>query len=244
MDRDKDAKINIVEYYTMQQMLEDLVSKGAITRREMDLTLERIAIENNLLDALYGCRGHQQELTATTNVINLQSIEHKGDNPVFSSSRGNITLIQGDQGTLTYISLTGIARSHHKNNPSYVIQSWMRDKNTLAFLDLWEQENNPIYNTSEYLKLLEKKSFSSFTVTVKQWVDRTKAIGIISKQGKQGGTFAHPMIACEFATWLSPKFKMLMLNMSQFKDELENNKLGFVFVNRKLCHILIENCTS
>lgn len=139
MDPDKDAKINIVEYFTMQQMLEGLVSKGLLTRREMDLTLGRIAKENNLLDALYGRRDHQQELTATTNVINLQSIEYKGDSHIPPASRGIVTLIPGKQETLKYISLTEIVRSHHKNNPSYMIQSWMRDENTLAFLDLWEQ---------------------------------------------------------------------------------------------------------
>ncbi|MEG2013618.1 MAG: KilA-N domain-containing protein, partial [Anaerovoracaceae bacterium] len=118
-----------------------------------------------------------------------------------------------------YISLTKFVQSRHMENPSYVIQSWMRSEHTLAFLDLWEQENNPAYDTNAYTMLLEKKKFTSFTVTAKQWIGQTKAIGITSKQGKQGGTFAHPIIACQFATWLSPEYMMRMLKMAELEDD-------------------------
>lgn len=219
MARDKNAKINIVEYYTMQQMLESVVSKGLITQREMDLTLERIARKNDLLDALYGHCDYNRQPTEITNITNVQSNDYKGDRPTSPISNGINILLQSEQKAIKYISLTEITRFHSLGNPSYIIQSWLRNENTLAFLDLWEQENNPAYDVSAYLTLLEKKKSSSFTVTAKQWVSRTKAVGIVSKQGKRGGTFAHPIIACEFATWLSPKFKMLMLKMSQFKDE-------------------------
>lgn len=70
------------------------------------------------------------------------------------------------------------------------------------------------------MELLEKKKAASFTLTPKLWVDRTKAIGMFSKQGKSGGTFAHPMIACEFASWLTPEFKMLLLKLSLNKQQL------------------------
>lgn len=103
-----------------------------------------------------------------------------------------------------------------------MIQSWMRSDNTLAFLDLGEKEYNPGYDADAYKNLLEKKKVGLFTVTPKQWIGQTKAIGIISKQGKTGDTYAHPIIACEFATWLLPKFKMLMIKFSQFRDELKN----------------------
>ena len=124
-----------------------------------------------------------------------------------------------EQKPVEYISLTAFARSHHPGNPSYVIQSWMRSENTLAFLDLWEQENNPAYNASAYAVLLEKKKTASFTVTAKQWIEQTRAIGITSKQGKQGGTFAHPLIASEFATWLSPRYMMQVLKMAEFEED-------------------------
>lgn len=199
---DKNRGITIAEYYTMQGMLEGLVGKGLITRREIDLTLERIATENNLVDDLYGRRDHRYQQNILANTVTPQPTENKVDGfrSVLPVSNDIITTVQTEQKVLKYISLTEIVRSSHMENPSYVIQSWLRSENTLVFLDLWEQENNPAYDASAYAALLEKKKTSSFTVTAKQWIDRTKAIGIISKQGKQGGTFAHPMIACEFAT--------------------------------------------
>ena len=95
-----------------------------------------------------------------------------------------------------------------------MIQSWLRSGNTLAFLNLWEKEHNPDYSEAGYMELLEKKKAVSFTLASKLWINRTKAIGIVSEQGKSGGTFAHPMIACEFASWVAPEFKMLLLELS------------------------------
>lgn len=100
------------------------------------------------------------------------------------------------------------------------IQRWLRSENTLAFLNLWEKENNPNYRDSGYIELLEKKKTASFTLTPKLWIEQTKAIGIVSKQGKSGGTFAHPMIACEFASWIAPEFKMLLLKLSLNRTKL------------------------
>ena len=118
------------------------------------------------------------------------------------------------------VSLTELAGQYSEESPGYVIQSWLRSGNTLAFLNLWESENNPDYCENGYLELLEKKKAASFTLTPKLWIERTKAIGIISKQGKSGGTFAHPMIACEFASWLEPEFKILLLKLSLGKEKL------------------------
>ena len=120
----------------------------------------------------------------------------------------------------SYISLTEIARAHSEDAPGYVIQRWLRSENTLAFLKLWEKENNPDYSDVGYIKLLEKKKTASFTLTPKLWIEETKAIGIVSKQGKSGGTFAHPMIACEFASWIAPEFKMLLLKLSLNRTKL------------------------
>ena len=97
----------------------------------------------------------------------------------------------------------------------------MRSGNTLAFLNLWEKENNPDYREEGYKELLDKKKATSFTLTPKLWIDQTKATGIISKQGKSGRTFAHPMIAGEFASWLVPEFKMLLLNLSLNRECLK-----------------------
>ena len=128
---------------------------------------------------------------------------------------------QGKEQGESYTSLTEIARAHSEDAPGYVIQSWLRSGNTLAFLNLWEKVHNPDYSEAGYIELLEKKKASSFTLTPKLWIDRTKAIGIISKQGKSGGTFAYPMIACEFAAWLASEFKMLLLKLSLDRGTLE-----------------------
>ena len=117
--------------------------------------------------------------------------------------------------------LPRIARAHSEDAPGYVIQSWLRSGNTLAFLNLWERENNPDYSEAGYAELLEKKKTASFTLTPKLWIDRTKAIDLVSKQGKSGGTFAHPMIACEFASWIAPEFKMLLLKLSLDRKKLK-----------------------
>ena len=102
-----------------------------------------------------------------------------------------------------------------------MIHSWLRSENTQAFLNLWEQENNPNYREVSYIELLEKKKTASFTLTPKLWIEKTEAIGIASKQGKGGGTFAHPMIGCEFASWISPEFKMLLLKLSLDRERLK-----------------------
>lgn len=110
-----------------------------------------------------------------------------------------------------YLSLGTIARQFSEQQPSYVVQSWLRDRGTLEFLMLWEQENNPEFDIRAYQELLERTRESGFTLTPKHWLERTGAIGITSKQGKTGGTYAHPDIACEFMTWLSPKFRLIMI---------------------------------
>lgn len=120
----------------------------------------------------------------------------------------------------SYISLTKLALAHSKEAPGYVIQSWMRSGNTLAFLRLWEKENNSGFNDHAYDDLLTRKKAASFSITPKIWIQETKAIGLVSKQGRTGGTYAHPIIACEFASWLTPEFKMLLLKLSLFRDKL------------------------
>ena len=108
----------------------------------------------------------------------------------------------------TYMSLTEIARQKDTEAPSYVIQSWLRNYGTIEFLRLWEKESNPNFKDEECMALVEKMKSSSFTLTLKQWIANTGAIGITSKQGKNGGTFAHPDIACEFNMWINPAFRL------------------------------------
>lgn len=108
----------------------------------------------------------------------------------------------------TYMSLTEIARQKNTDAPSYVIQSWLRNYGTIEFLRLWEKEGNPKFVDEECTALIKRMKSSSFTLTLKQWIANTGAIGITSKQGKNGGTFAHPDIACEFSMWINPAFRL------------------------------------
>lgn len=106
------------------------------------------------------------------------------------------------------VSLTELARQKNPTNPSYVIQAWLRDYKTIEFLRLWEQQSNPEFENQACDKLIDQMKNTTFTLTPKQWIEQTKAIGLKSKQGKGGGTIAHADIACEFHMWLDPKFKM------------------------------------
>ena len=198
-------KLNLVDMYGIELMLEHLVAEGNITCEERDRVILRIARENDIAEYMlsnlagYG-RSKQEVLERAKRRKGLES--------------------QGKKQEEGYISLTEVARAHSEDAPGYVIQSWLRSGNTLAFLNLWEQENNPNYSETGYAELLKRKKTASFTLTPKLWIDQTKAIGIVSKQGKNGGTFAHPMIACEFASWIAPEFKMQLLKLSLDRTKL------------------------
>ena len=110
-----------------------------------------------------------------------------------------------------YISLTEIARKFDAENPSYLIQSWLRSRNTVELLAEWERNNNPAFNESAYHDLLVETKKPQFTLTPKKWIDMTNAIGITSKQGKGGGTMAHPLIACDFEMWNDSTFRYEVL---------------------------------
>ena len=112
-----------------------------------------------------------------------------------------------------YVSLTEFAKRKNPTNPSYVIQSWLRDKNTIEVLRLWEQENNPEFKNDEVETLVKRVSEPSFTLTTKVWIDQTKATGIISKRGNNGGTLAHRDIAIDFVVWLLPEKRYELVKM-------------------------------
>lgn len=104
-----------------------------------------------------------------------------------------------------YVSLTDIAKMKDSKNPSYVIQGWLRDRNTLGFLYLWEREHNRNFYEMGFHKVKRNLSDPSFTLTAKIWKEQTGATGIISKQGNGGGTFAHRDIAIDFYAWVFPE---------------------------------------
>ena len=106
-----------------------------------------------------------------------------------------------------YISLTDIAKRFDSESPSYVIQSWLRSRNTIAFLGQWERENNPSFDEQAFQQLLVDVRSPSYTLTPVRWIERVNAVGIISRRGKNGGTTAHPFIACDFEMWNNVAFR-------------------------------------
>ena len=124
-----------------------------------------------------------------------------------------------------YISLTEIARRFDAENPSYLIQSWLRSRNTVEFLAAWERNNNPKFNEVSFQKLVVDAKTPQFTLTPKKWIDLTNAIGITSKQGKGGGTMAHPFIACDFEMWNDTEFRYEVLKyFTVSRTKLQNEK--------------------
>jgi hypothetical protein len=116
---------------------------------------------------------------------------------------------------IEYASLTDLARECNPGNPGGVIQLWLQNRNTIEFLKLWEQAHNPRFNLSACEDIQNRLRDNAFTLTAKHWIEQTGAIGLQSKSGRYGGTFAHPVIACEFLTGLSPAFKLLLIEMSE-----------------------------
>lgn len=124
-----------------------------------------------------------------------------------------------------FISLTDIARHRDAERSDYILQNWLRNRGTIEFIGLWEQLNNPGFNSIEFDGFKNLAGSNSFALTPKRWIESTHAIGIISKTGRYGGTFAHKDIAFEFASWISPEFKLyLITEFQRLKDE-ENNRL-------------------
>lgn len=135
-----------------------------------------------------------------------------------------------------YISLTDIARYKETYETDDVIRNWLRNRNTIEFLGIWEQLNNPAFNPVEFEGFRKQAGLNSFTLTPKQWIAKTGAIGIESKPGRYGGTFAHLDIALEFASWISVEFKLYLIKEFQRLKEDERQTLDWD-VRRNLAKI-------
>jgi len=122
-----------------------------------------------------------------------------------------------------FISLTDIARHRDDERSDYILQNWMRNRSTIEFVGLWEKFNNPDFNSIEFDGIKNMAGSNSFSLTPKRWIESTNAIGIISKTGRYGGTFAHKDIAFEFATWLSAEFKFYLIKEFQRLKQEENS---------------------
>lgn len=126
-----------------------------------------------------------------------------------------------------FISLTDIAKYRDKDNPRYIIQNWMRSRNTIDFLGLWEELNNPNFNRVEFDAVKSEAGTNAFVMTPQKWITATGAVGIVSKSGRYGGgTYAHKDIAFEFASWLSPEFKLYIIKDYQRLKGDESHRLA------------------
>lgn len=124
-----------------------------------------------------------------------------------------------------FISLTDIARHKDAANTDTIIQNWMRNRNTIELLGFWETIYNPGFKPLEFEGFRKQAGLNSFVMTPKRWIESTNAIGIVSKAGRYGGTFAHKDIALEFASWISIEFKLYIIKEFQRLKEDENNRL-------------------
>ena len=126
-----------------------------------------------------------------------------------------------------YISLTDIAKYQDPENPRFIIQNWMRSSSTIDSLGLWEELNHPDFNRVDFDTVKAEAGTNAFVMTPSKWIKITNAIGIVSKSGRYGGgTFAHKDIAFEFASWLSPEFKLYIIKDYQRLKEDEGHRLA------------------
>ena len=137
----------------------------------------------------------------------------------------DITVAKQDQED--YISLTDIAKSKNPNDANEIIRNWLRNRNTIEFLGIWEKIYNPNFKTVEFDGFKKEAGLNSFTLSTKRWVESTGAIGLISKSGRYGGTYAHKDIAFEFASWVSVEFKLYLIIEFQRLKEQELKQLGW-----------------
>jgi len=124
-----------------------------------------------------------------------------------------------------FISLTDIARFKNPNEPKDVVKNWMRNRNTIEFLGLWEKINNLNFKGVEFDSFKREAGLNSFVLSPKKWIEKTFAIGLTSKSGRNGGTFAHKDIAFKFASWISAEFELYIIKEFQRLKEDENERL-------------------
>ncbi len=125
-----------------------------------------------------------------------------------------------------YISLTDIAK-YKSDDPAAVIANWMRNRNTIEYLGIWEGLYNPHFNPLEFEGFRKEAGLNAFTLSPQKWINATKAIGIIAKSGRYGGTYAHKDIAFKFASWISVEFELYVVREFQRLKEEEQKLIGW-----------------
>jgi len=126
-----------------------------------------------------------------------------------------------------YISLTDIAKYRNSENPADIVKNWLRSRSTIELLGLWEKLHNPDFKLVEFDQFKNEAGANYFVLSPKKWIETTNAVGLISKSGRYGGTYAHKDIAFEFATWISVEFKFYLIKEFQRLKEEEQKQLGW-----------------
>lgn len=135
-----------------------------------------------------------------------------------------------------FICLTDIARYKNPEATGLVISHWLSTKYTIEFMGLWEKMHNPDFNVTEFRNIRNESGSNGFILSSKHWINNTNAIGIVSKAGRYGGTYAHKDIAFEFATWISAEFKLFLITEFQRLKQAEQQQLGWD-IRRNLARI-------
>ena len=132
----------------------------------------------------------------------------------------SVSVVSSKEGD--YISLTDMLRA---KDGDFFISDWLRNRNTVEFLGIWESIYNPAFNYGEFATIKSQAGLNSYKISVKEWVEKTGAIGLKATAGRYGGTYAHPDIAFEFGMWISPEFKIYLVKEFRRLKEEENNRL-------------------
>ena len=138
-----------------------------------------------------------------------------------------------------YISLTDIAKYRNDDDPRFVIQNWIRNRNTIEYLGVWEELHNPTFNRVQFEAVKAEAGLNRFVMTPKKWIELTNAVGLTSKAGRYGGgTYAHSDIAMSFATWISPEFQLyIMKDYRRLKTD-ESSRLSLNWnLNREIAKL-------
>ena len=150
-------------------------------------------------------------------------------------SKINVVRVNGYE----YISLTDLAKTQNDEAPADVVKNWLRNKETISFLGVWEELNNENFKVVEFDQFKNEAGRHAFTMSPQKWIRETNAIGIISKSGKYGGgTFARSDIAFEFASWISPEFKLYLIRKNSLSADGEFGKGNLIFKEIRALNLL------
>jgi hypothetical protein len=160
-------------------------------------------------------------------------MKKKSTNATINVRGTEITVIRREDED--YISLTDMLKA---KDGDFFISDWLRNRNTVEFLGIWETVHNPAFNSGEFATIKSQAGLNSYKLSVKEWVEKTSAIGLRAAAGRYGGTYAHQDIAFEFGMWISPEFKIYLIKEFQRLKEDENRRLSLAWnLNRTLAKI-------